>query len=170
MAKELMGIDINLLKEVKRVFKETGIEEMEMEETDSFYLKVSRKKTAPVVVQNGVAPVVATPSVAADAQIATTQPSVAAPTPAGNPYADESKYHKITSPVIGTFYAASSPEADPFIKVGSMVSSDTTVCIIEAMKVMNEIKAECKGKVVEILKVNADAVLSGEEIIIVETT
>jgi len=167
MAKEIVGIDINLLKEVKRVFKETDIEEMELEKTDSFYLKASRKKPAPTVVQTVAAPVAQVAPVAA-APVAIEAPAATPAAPAGDPYADEAKYQKISSPVIGTFYAAPSPEAPNFIKVGDMVNPDTTVCIVEAMKVMNEIKADCKGKVVQILKSNAEAVQSGEPMVVVE--
>jgi acetyl-CoA carboxylase biotin carboxyl carrier protein len=57
----------------------------------------------------------------------------------------------INAPMVGTFYARGNPESDPFVKVGSMVNEDTVVCIVEAMKVFNEIPAECRGKIVEVL-------------------
>lgn len=77
---------------------------------------------------------------------------------------------EITSPMVGTFYAASAPDADPFVKIGSKIAADSTVCIIEAMKVMNEIKAEIAGEVVEILVENGTAVQYGEPLFRVKTS
>lgn len=69
---------------------------------------------------------------------------------------------EITSPMVGTFYSAPSPDSDPFVSPGSKIAADTTVCIIEAMKVMNEIKAEVSGEIVEVLVENGTAVQFGE--------
>ena len=77
---------------------------------------------------------------------------------------------RIPAPMVGTFYQAPSPEADPYVEVGGMVEEDTVVCIIEAMKVMNEIKAEMKGKVVEILVNNGEAGEYGQPLFIIEPT
>lgn len=76
---------------------------------------------------------------------------------------------EIASPMVGTFYAASSPDADAFVKVGAKVTPDSTVCIIEAMKVMNEIKAEIAGEIVEVLVENGTAVQYGEPLFRVKT-
>ncbi len=69
----------------------------------------------------------------------------------GDAIADDSKALLIRSPMIGTFYAAASPESPPFVKVGDRVGPDTTVCIVEAMKVFNEIPAECSGRIAAVL-------------------
>ncbi len=69
---------------------------------------------------------------------------------------------EIKSPMVGTYYAASSPDGEPFIQVGQAVSSDTVVCIVEAMKVMNEIKAECSGTIVEVCGHNTQPVEFGQ--------
>ncbi|MFT4537877.1 MAG: acetyl-CoA carboxylase biotin carboxyl carrier protein [Planctomycetota bacterium] len=76
--------------------------------------------------------------------------------------------HEITSPMVGTYYRAVSPESDPFSEVGQRVDEQTTICIIEAMKVMNEIKAECRGEIVEILVENGDPVEFGQPIFLVK--
>ncbi|MCD6303814.1 MAG: acetyl-CoA carboxylase biotin carboxyl carrier protein, partial [Planctomycetes bacterium] len=68
----------------------------------------------------------------------------------------------IKSPMVGTFYAAESPDAEPYVSVGSQVGPDTVVCIVEAMKVMNEIKAECSGQIVEICVENGQPVEYGQ--------
>ncbi|MEM7145974.1 MAG: acetyl-CoA carboxylase biotin carboxyl carrier protein [Verrucomicrobiota bacterium] len=75
---------------------------------------------------------------------------------------------EITAPMVGTFYSAESPESDPFVKVGAKVDEDTVVCIIEAMKVMNEIKAETKGTITEVLVDNASPVQFGEPLFRIE--
>ncbi len=84
------------------------------------------------------------------------QPQVAPPAPPATPTSPAvttadagEKLREISSPMVGTFYAAASPEAAPYVSVGQQVTEDTTVCIIEAMKVMNEIKAECRGVITE---------------------
>ncbi len=165
MAKEILGVDSSVLREVKNLFNETNIEEIELEEPEKFYMRISRKKQA-VQVQTIAAPVAAAPVAAAPAAAPVAAAAPAAP--AAGQYDDAAKYHKIVSPVIGTFYEAASPEASAFVKVGDTVSPDTTVCIVEAMKVMNEIKADAKGKIVQILKGNGDSVLNNEVMFIVE--
>ena len=87
----------------------------------------------------------------------------------GIPGADDSGKPNILAPMVGTFYQASSPEADPYVEVGDVVEEDTVVCIIEAMKVMNEIKAEMTGKVVEVLVNNGEAVEYGQPLFVIDT-
>ena len=101
-------------------------------------------------VASGVAPAAAPVAAAAGAA-----PAAAAAAPAAG---GEENLTPIPSPLVGTFYRASSPDADPFVQVGSRVNKDTVVCIIEAMKVMNEIKAEKAGIIREICIENAETV------------
>lgn len=110
----------------------------------------------PVVhVSGGGAPAplaaVAAPAVAAPA-------AEAAPAPSGRPF---------KSPLVGTFYRAASPEAEPFASVGSQVGPETVLCIIEAMKVMNEIKAETSGRIVEVLVENGAPVEYGQPLFLI---
>ncbi|WP_191560850.1 acetyl-CoA carboxylase biotin carboxyl carrier protein [Metabacillus idriensis] len=79
----------------------------------------------------------------------------------------EEELHKITSPMVGTFYAASSPETDDYVKVGSKVTADSVVCIVEAMKLFNEIESEVKGEIVEILAENGQLVEYGQPLFLV---
>ncbi|MCX6906586.1 MAG: acetyl-CoA carboxylase biotin carboxyl carrier protein [Verrucomicrobia bacterium] len=109
----------------------------------------TQSDTAVIPLPVQAAPVVVAPTAA---------PAVAAPAPAA-PAADSAE---IKSPMVGTFYRAPSPEAAPFIEVGAAVNEETVVCIIEAMKVMNEIKAEVKGVITEVLLENAKAVEFGQ--------
>ena len=94
--------------------------------------------------------------------------SAPAAMPAAVPAAAEAKGKAITSPMVGTFYAASSPEAAPFVEVGSTVNVGDVVCIIEAMKLMNEIKSEQAGKVVQICVKNGDPIEFGQVLMYVE--
>lgn len=75
---------------------------------------------------------------------------------------ETSNLREITSPMVGTFYASPSPEAPPFVSVGQEVTEDTVVCIMEAMKVMNEVKAECRGTIAEIVAENGKPVQFGQ--------
>lgn len=77
---------------------------------------------------------------------------------AGEPAADEGKFIVIKSPMVGTYYAAANPESPPFVKVGDRVGPETTVCIVEAMKVFNEIPAECAGRIAAVLVQSGDPV------------
>lgn len=172
MSKDIFGFDSNFLKQIKTLMKETSIQEIELEDGEKRYIKITKKgpSNGPVQV---LSPVQYAPSaVPAPAPQAETAAAKPAPAPAQektkSQYDDETKYFKIKSPVIGTFYASPSPASPPFVKTGDRISKDTTVCIVEAMKVMNEIKADVQGKIIEILKSNASPVLANEPLFIIE--
>ena len=93
---------------------------------------------------------------------------VTAPAPETAPEAGYPDTEVLKSPMVGTFYRAPAPDADPFIEVGDVVEVGQTVCIIEAMKLMNEIEAEVKGRVVQVLVENAQPVEFGQKLILVE--
>jgi acetyl-CoA carboxylase biotin carboxyl carrier protein len=172
MSKDVFGFDANFLKQIKGLMKETGIQELEIEDGDKRYIKISKKSAAapaPQYVQ--MAPAMASAAPVQPSAHPETHAGKTAPAAHEKPkgaYDDETKYFKIKSPVIGTFYASPSPASPPFVKVGDRISKDTTVCIVEAMKVMNEIKADTQGKIVEILKSNANPVLANEPLFIIE--
>ena len=117
---------------------------------------------------------VASPVIAAAPQViqpAAVSPAPAAPAPVpppATPAAAPDKNKIIESPIVGTFYRSATPGADAFVKVGSKVEADQTVCIIEAMKVMNEIKAEKSGVIKEILVENGEPVEFGQPLFILE--
>lgn len=105
---------------------------------------------------------VAVPQALGGAPLAAGAPeSAPPPAPAGVPF---------PSPMVGTFYRAASPEAEPFAQTGSVVGPDTTVCIIEAMKVMNEIKAETSGRIVQVLVQNGEPVEFGQPLFLIQPT
>jgi acetyl-CoA carboxylase biotin carboxyl carrier protein len=106
----------------------------------------------------------APPPTHAAAASASTGSAPSSPPPAAE--AASGKY--VTSPMVGTFYVSASPDAPPFVKVGDQIGPESVVCIIEAMKVFNEIPAECTGKVTAVLVDNGDAVEYGQKLFRVE--
>jgi acetyl-CoA carboxylase biotin carboxyl carrier protein len=158
-------MDLKEIKSVIDLMTKNGLSEFELEKGD-FKLRVKRgpggewsATTTPVAgpqVVHHHAPVAAfapSPAVAA-----ASVPSTAVPTPAGA----ASTHPQIVSPMVGTFYLAPSPDSPPYVTVGQEVQEDTVVCIIEAMKVMNEIKAETRGIIVEVLAQNGKPVEFGK--------
>jgi len=104
-------------------------------------------------------------------QVPAVQVQEAAPEPvkaAGNESAAEANLHKITSPMVGTFYSSPTPDADNYVKAGDKVSKDSIVCIVEAMKLFNEIEAEVDGEIVEILVKNGQLVEYGQPLFLVK--
>ena len=148
-------MDLKDIKAIIDLMKKNSISEFEMEKQD-FKIRLKRgfNGGVPVAPPDELPPVVAT---AVPMQVPVPAPPVAAisqPPPTGEV--------EIKSPMIGTFYRAPSPEAASYVEVGSEVNPDTVVCIIEAMKVMNEIKAEVKGVVTQVLVENAKPVEFGQ--------
>ena len=119
-----------------------------------------------VMMKRGPAPVAVPMQVAAP--LAAAAPVAAtAPQSPPDPLVEE-KLHEITSPMVGTFYSAPSPDAKPFVTVGSVVSEETDVCVIEAMKVFNNVKAECKGTIAKVLVNNGQTVQFGQALFLVK--
>ena len=157
-------MDLKEIKSIIDLMTKAGLSEFEVEKGD-FKLRVKRgpngewASSAPTSANTVVhhhAPVGAfhAPAPVTQAAAPAAAAAVAAPAASG----DASGLSQIVSPMVGTFYQAPSPESPPFITVGQEVQEDTVVCIIEAMKVMNEIKAETRGVIVEILAQNGKPV------------
>ena len=157
-------MDVKDLKTLIKMVTETDITEFEMENADEKI--VIKRGTAGQIIQMAapasMAPQMAMPMMSAPA------PAVAAAPAAGAAPAVDDKYETINSPIVGTFYRKSSPEAPPFVEVGSIVTQGQTVCLVEAMKLFNEIEADFKCKIVEILKNDATPVEFGEPLFKVE--
>lgn len=150
-------MDIKLIKQVVDLMKRSDISEFEFEE-DGFKLRLSSQSAqAPQVIQTAPAPQAVAPAPAAATE------------PAAAPAAEEKGMLVIKSPMVGTFYRASSPESPAFVDVGAKVTADSIVCIIEAMKVMNEIQAELGGTITEVLVENGEAVEYGQPLFKVKT-
>jgi acetyl-CoA carboxylase biotin carboxyl carrier protein len=116
-----------------------------------------------ITLKRGHDPIITTATVGAHAALPAPVASVAAPTtPGASAPPSGEKLKEVTSPMVGTFYSAASPDAQPFIKPGQEIQVGTVVCIIEAMKVMNEIKSEVAGIVVEAVAENSKPVQYGQ--------
>ena len=148
-------MDLKDIKAIIDLMKKNSITEFEMEKQD-FKIRLKRGL-------NGGTPVSALDDLPPAVGVATPAPVPGLPSPAAAvPPPPATGEVEIKSPMIGTFYRAPSPEAASYVEVGSEVNPDTVVCIIEAMKVMNEIKAEVKGVVTQVLVENAKPVEFGQ--------
>ena len=156
-------MDLRKLKTLIDLVSESGVAELEITEGDDRVKIVNRVGAAPVA---AAAPaVIATPVVASAAPAAAPAPAVAAE-PAAAPVAAEDT-RTINSPRVGTFYRAPSPGAKPFADVGQKVKAGDTVCIIEAMKLLNEIETEYDGVIKEILVENGQPVEFGQPLFVI---
>ena len=156
-------MDIRKVKKLIEMLEASNLGEIEIKEGEES-IRISRGHgMAPPVVTN----VMAAPAGSA-APAASTVNVPATPSPAEVRAPERPPGHSVNSPMVGTFYRASSPDAKPFIEVGSQVAVGDTLCIIEAMKMMNEIEADKAGTVKAILKENGQPVEYGEPLVIIE--
>ncbi len=165
-----MKIDLDQIRELLSVVSSTDVTELTIEFGDQ---RITVKKSPPVVAGSEVKPIV----VKTDSVVPTALPKLASPPsemakkeePAA-PQLEESRngYIEITSPMVGTFYRSPSPDAAAFVQVGDRVAVGQTVCIIEAMKLMNDMPAEVAGKVVKIMVDNGTTVEYGQPLFLVD--
>ena len=152
-----LNLDLDTLKQLVKLMSDNGLNELELEEEGKrVHL---RKGGEPVHHAPVVMPAVAHAPLVAHASPAT---SSLTPSSAGGKVALAPGVKEIKSPMVGTFYRSPGPDAAAFVEVGDKVQEDSVLCIIEAMKVMNEIKAEAKGEIVKICVANGEAVEYGE--------
>jgi acetyl-CoA carboxylase biotin carboxyl carrier protein len=158
-------LDLKQIKQIIELMKRSELTEFAVEE-EGFKLKIRRGSNGLPIVTNGgkgsnspFVPVEtgSMPPMPAPAPLHSTQSTPPMPT-------EEPGVGYVKSPMVGTFYRASSPESKPFVDVGSKIEDNTLVCIIEAMKIMNEIQAETKGTVVEIMVENGQPVEYGQRL------
>lgn len=155
-----MDIDLKQLKELMRALKQFDITELEIEKNGE-RIKLGRAADGSVAlaslgIQSAAAPASLPPP-----------PSTYAPTlaPRGaTSVDDDANVHYVTSPFVGTFYASSSPSNEAFVRIGSEIKPGQTLCIVEAMKLMNEIESDVAGTVLEVLRENGKPVEYGERL------
>lgn len=152
------------IKTIVKLMSENDLTEFKIE-AEAYQLCIKRGCPAAAQVMVQAAPVAAPVAAQVAAQAPAAAPAPAAPAAAPAPSA---KLVTIDSPLVGTFYRAGSPDAAPFIKVGDKVNCDTVIGIIEAMKVMNEIKAEKTGTVKDILVGNGEPVEYGQALVVID--
>jgi acetyl-CoA carboxylase biotin carboxyl carrier protein len=149
--------DANELKEILLTLNQTDISELNLKQGD-FELVIRRGTDTPTQVMVPATMLQATAPAAMPQAVA---PAVA-PTPSTSAPPTDKKYLEVTSPIVGTFYASPAPDEPAFVRTGDRINKGQTVCIIEAMKIMNEIEAEVVGEVVEILVQNGQPVEYGQ--------
>ncbi|WP_042346027.1 acetyl-CoA carboxylase biotin carboxyl carrier protein [Bacillus massiliigorillae] len=161
-------LKVQEIREIVRLVDNSSIQEFVFEQDGT---KIEMKKTGGAVVVPQVAvqaPVVEAPKAveAAPAPKAEAKPAVEAAS--AKEVAVDENLHKITSPMVGTFYASPSPDEGVYVTVGSKVGEEDTVCIVEAMKLFNEIAAEVKGEIVEVLVKDGQLVEYGQPLFLVK--
>ncbi|HET6427489.1 MAG TPA: acetyl-CoA carboxylase biotin carboxyl carrier protein [Phycisphaerae bacterium] len=144
-----MDIDIEQVRDLVRLMVDNDLSELDITEGES-KIKLRRGRAGEVVM--------AAPALPAGQVV----PIAAPPRGPAEPPAPAETLLEIKSPMVGTFYSCESPDAGPFVSVGDTIADDTVVCIVEAMKVMNEIKAECAGQITEVCVGNAQPVEYGQ--------
>jgi acetyl-CoA carboxylase biotin carboxyl carrier protein len=148
---QLTGMDIEQIKSLVELMVAHDLSRIELREGDTHVL-LRRGQTPAPGAAGPIAPTSPAPSAVASSPEASRAPAV---TLTG---AVDTEEHLIRSPMVGTFYASADPESPPFVRVGDVVQPETVVCVVEAMKVFNEIKAESSGRVMRVLVKNAEAV------------
>ncbi|HMF55407.1 MAG TPA: acetyl-CoA carboxylase biotin carboxyl carrier protein [Pyrinomonadaceae bacterium] len=150
------SINMDEVRELVQLIKENGLTEFELQRGD-FHIRLSSNRTPDTIAPAGFIPAPAshTATQPVEQQQTSVQP--------------EEELHIIASPIVGTFYRSSSPTAEPFVRIGSHVETDTVVCIIEAMKLMNEIQAEVRGEVAKIYVENGQPVEYGQPLFGIKT-
>ncbi len=153
---DLMNIDE--IKKIVELMEENDLAEFEMEK-DGF--RIAMRKYQPTVITQQTVPAVA-PQKNSEVQAGASEEK------ASGEEEEQGGLETIVSPMVGTFYSAPSPDSEPFVRVNDEIENETVICILEAMKVMNEIKAEVHGRIADILVENAEPVEFGQPLFKVE--
>ena len=154
-------MDIRKIKKLIELLEESGLAEIEITEGEESVRIARAMQGAPVVTQYAAAPV---PVAAAPAPA----PTAAAATPAAAPAPAARDENLVTAPMVGTFYASPAPGAKSFVEVGQEVRVGQVLCIIEAMKMMNQIESDKSGKITAIMATNGDPVEFGQPLFVIE--
>ena len=152
-----MKFEIDYIEKLAKIIADNELTEISLEDGEQ---AITIRKDLAEVVTTAVAPAAAPAPVVCQTTV----------TPAHTIEVEKEapKGKAITSPMVGTFYAAPSPDAEPFVEVGKTISEGDVVCIVEAMKLMNEIKSECSGKITQICVKNGDPIEFGQVLMYVE--
>ncbi len=153
-------MDIRKVKKLIELLEESGIAEIEIKEGEEA-VRISRMPTG------GFATHMAQPMMQAPPVAAAPAPALPAPAAAA-PAARRASEHVVAAPMVGTFYSSATPGAKPFVEIGSEVKEGQVLCIIEAMKMMNQIESDKAGKVTAIMATNGDPVEFGQPLFVIE--
>lgn len=164
-----MELNFNELRELVATFSQSDVAELTLKSSD--FELILRKQGAVALSTSPPVAMVAAPEVVSAPVVSAATPVADAVSVPAAPVAPSSKgtdLLEITSPMVGTFYRSPAPEEPPFVSVGARIAAGQTVCIIEAMKLMNELEAEVAGEIVEILVENAAPVEFGQTLMLVK--
>lgn len=151
-------MDLRKLKTLIDLVSESNVSELEITEAEG-KVRIVKSGGAPVMMYQPAAAPAMAPMMPVAGQAPVAEGAAAAPVQTG---------HAVKSPMVGTFYRASSPGSNPFVEVGSVIKEGDTICIIEAMKILNEIEADKSGTVTRILSENGQAVEYGQPLFTIE--
>ncbi len=157
-------MDINLIKRLIKIVEKSEITDFAIEEGD---LKIKISKNNRTLQKNGTVPEVNLSPALQNTNAESNSPKVEE----FKETVEEStngKLHKVLSPIVGTFYRAPAPDADPYVQVGDNINQNTVLCIVEAMKLMNEIESDVSGKIVKILVENGTPVEYNQPLFLIE--
>lgn len=154
-------MDLNLIRKLVRIVDTSGITDLEIEE-DGIKIKVAKKN------KNSQSTVMPQTVIQTEPALPTSPSATAEIEKAPAKVIPPENLHEIKSPIVGTFYRAPAPDADAYIQVGDSVSSGTVLCLVEAMKLMNEIECDISGKVVKILVENGQPVEYNQPLFLIE--
>jgi acetyl-CoA carboxylase biotin carboxyl carrier protein len=155
-------MDLAYVKKVIKLIEKSDVDEIEIEEEGRKIRVAKHKNQQPMYVQAAI-------PASASAQQAAPAAGFAAPSPqASAPSKPEMKYHEVRSPIVGTFYRAPAPDAEPYVEIGQNVSVGSVMCIVEAMKLMNEIESDVSGRVAQVLVENGKPVEYNQVLFLIE--
>ncbi len=159
-------MDLNYVRKLVKLLSESTVDEIEIEE-EGKKIRVAKNPHPAPVYQGQFSPGIAPPPVAAAAPAQSSPGEPAAPAAAAPPAAGAG-LHEIRSPIVGTFYRSPAPDAAPFVQVGSLIRPGAVLCIVEAMKLMNEIEADVEGKIAKVMVENGQPVEYDQVLFLVE--
>jgi acetyl-CoA carboxylase biotin carboxyl carrier protein len=162
-------MDLNEIEKRLELMREHELVEVEFENPEAGTRLKLKKASPPALSHPVLTPTLALPAQMGSPYLAAPAAPGAVPPPVDEEPDERANLTEVPSPMVGTFYRAASPDSDSFAEVGAVITDETVVCIIEAMKVMNEIKAEVAGEIVEILVQNGEAVEFGQPLFLVRT-
>ncbi len=155
-------MELSYVRKIIRLVENSNVDEVEIEEEG--------KRVRVVRHRNSVPPQVPMAYVPAPAPLAAPQPPAATPAAPAASSQPEKQYHEVRSPIVGTFYRAPAPDAESYVEIGHSVKVGTVLCIVEAMKLMNEIESDAEGTIVKILVENGKPVEYNQPLFWIEKT
>ena len=156
-------MNLSYIKKIIKLVENSSIDELELEE-EGTKIKVARNRNSGISVQTANI----TPRGVPQPVIPQILPHGESMNSAAAGHLPDTKYHEVRSPIVGTFYRAPSPDAEPYVEVGQTVEVGTVMCIVEAMKLMNEIESDCNGTVVNIIAENGKPVEYNQVLFLIE--